>query len=98
MPASSLVLSIYGFTPLSASLAAALPQALPGCQLLMSPDLLDVLLPNGGEAITAIVLPDLPALAGQSFHHYVVPFEFGPGFVLTTITSSNALTATIGAL
>jgi hypothetical protein len=38
----------------------------------------------------------IPALVGQSIHHYVVPFEFDAAGV-SAITSSNPLQVTMGA-
>ena len=96
IPASALVLSVYGFQPLSLPLSAALPQALPGCQILMTADLLDVLLPSAGLVDTAVALPNALPLVGQSFYHYVVPFELASNGDLVAVTSSNALAAVIG--
>lgn len=46
---------------------------------------------------TQIALPNTAALVGNSFHHYVVPFEVDLAFNVTAITNSNALTCTVGA-
>jgi hypothetical protein len=96
IPSSALVLSVYGFQPLSLPLSAALPQALPGCQILMTADLLDVLLPSAGLVDTVVALPNALPLVGQTFYHYVVPLELAPNGDLVAVTSSNALAAVIG--
>ncbi|HEX6811863.1 MAG TPA: hypothetical protein VF384_09605 [Planctomycetota bacterium] len=97
MPQLALVLSVYGFTTQSIPFASVFPQGLPGCTILMNGDLIDVLLPSAGVVDTQIALPDLPALAGRAFHHYVVPFEVDLALSITAITNSNALTCTVGA-
>lgn len=67
-----------------------------GFSTLVSPDLLDVLLPVAGTADTQLTLPNSPSLVGQSFHHQMVPLELDASLAITAITSTNALTATIG--
>jgi hypothetical protein len=96
MPAMAFVLSEYGFTPVSIPLAAVLPQSLPGCDIHMLPDFVEVLLPTAGTVHTQLAVPNWVALAGLVVHHYVVPFEVDPSLQLLAITSSNALTLTIG--
>ena len=96
MPALALVLSVYGFTPVSIPMAAVLPQGLPGCDIHMLADFIDVLLPAAGAVHTQLAVPDTQALAGLVLHHYVVPFEVDPALQILAITSSNALTLTIG--
>ena len=96
MPTQALVLSVYGFAQLSLPMASVLP-SLPGCTIQMTPDLTEVRLPASGVVTTSVAIPPVASLAGQSFHHYVVPFELNPLLQITQVTSSNALTATIGA-
>ena len=96
MPALALVLSVYGFTPVSIPMASVLPQGLPGCDIQMVPDFIDVLLPAAGAVQTQLAVPDSVALAGLVLHHYVVPFEVDAALQVLAITSSNALTLTLG--
>jgi hypothetical protein len=96
MPPLGLVVAATGFSTLSLPLSSVLPQGQPGCALLVSPDLLDVLLPVAGTADSQIVLPNTPSLVGQSFHHQMVPLELDASSAITAITATNALTATIG--
>jgi trimeric autotransporter adhesin len=96
MHASALVLSVYGFTPISLPMVSVLPMALPGCEARMLPDLAELVLPTGGAALTALVLPDSPALAGIVLHHYVVPFEVDAALQIVAVTSSNSLQLTLG--
>lgn len=97
MPPLAFVLSVYGFTPLSIPFNSVFPAALPGCTILMSGDLIDVLLPSAGAVDTQIALPNTAALVGNAFHHYVVPLEVDLALNITAITNSNALTCTVGA-
>ena len=97
MPPQALVLSVYGLTPLSIPFASVFPQALPGCTILMSGDLIDVLLPTAGAVNTQLPVPNSAAIVGATFHHYVVPFEVDAALNVTAITNSNALTGTVGA-
>ena len=97
MPPQAFVLSVYGFTPLSIPFASVFPQALPGCTILMSGDLIDVLFPTAGAADTQLPVPNTAAIVGATFHHYVVPFEVDAALSVTAITNSNALTCTVGA-
>lgn len=96
MPALGLVVAATGFSTLSLPLSAVLPQGQLGCNLLVSPDLLAVLLPVAGIADSQIALPNTASLVGQSFHHQMVPLELDVSSAITAITSTNALAATIG--
>ena len=98
MPAQALVLSVYGFAPLSLPMASVLPEALPGCSVHMLPDLFAVLLPVAGEVQTQLPVPAAAALVGVALNHYVIPFEVDPALQVLAITSSNALTLVFGSL
>lgn len=95
----SLCLGLTGFSQLSVPLAAVLPQGQPGCSLLSSFDVID-LLPSGpnGTATSALVLPNSPSLVGGQFFQQSVPLEFDLQFALVSVSSSNALALVIGAL
>ncbi|HEX6812672.1 MAG TPA: hypothetical protein VF384_13680 [Planctomycetota bacterium] len=95
MPANGLALGLVGFATSSIPLSSILPQGVPGCTLLVSPDLLELHVPSTGSVSTQLALPNTVVLAGQIFHQQVVPLELGaPG--ITALTSTNALTLTIG--
>lgn len=97
MPASALVLSIYGVSQLSIPLPTLIPQGLAGCTALVTGEFLDIRWPNAGAVDTALAIPDALPIVGAVFHHYVVPFEFDPTMQLLAVTNSNALTCTVGA-
>ena len=95
MPGNGLALGVLGLSTLSVPLSAILPQGVAGCTLLVSPDLLDVLLPAAGIAQARFGIPNTVALAGQVVHQQVVPIDLGV-LGITALTSTNALTLTIG--
>jgi hypothetical protein len=76
-------------------LSSILPQGVAGCTLLVSPDLLDLLLPTAGSAPASFAIPNTVVLAGQIVHQQVVPVELG-ALGITALTSTNRLTLTIG--
>jgi hypothetical protein len=96
MPVLALALGVLGFSTTSIPMPLILPQGVPGCTLLVSPDLLDVYLPAAGIVQTQVVLPNTVALAGGVFHQQVVPIEFSGTGDITALTGTNALTLTIG--
>jgi hypothetical protein len=96
MPVPGLALGVVGFSTLSIPMSAILPQGVPGCTLLVSPDLLELYVPAAGIVQTQIVLPNTVALAGGVFHQQVVPIEFDGTGTITALTGTNALTQTIG--
>ena len=61
-----------------------------------SPDELTLLLPNGGEVMTEIAIPDAQALVGIVLQQQVAVAELGAGGVVNAVTSTNALVLTIG--
>ena len=65
------------------------------CSLLVAPDLLDAYLPVAGTVSAQLAIPDVAALVGQTLHQQFVSLEFA-GTAITALTSSNALTVTIG--
>jgi hypothetical protein len=88
-------LQLVGFPSWPDPLSWWLPEGQPGCSLLVSPVLFDVLLATAGSTESAWPVPNLPALAGVSLALQHLPFEFGPNG-LTGVFASNALLATVG--
>ena len=96
MPSYAFVLAATGFSTLSLPLPPLLPQGQPGCSLLVSPDVVDVLLPQAGISTSQLALPTTPALVGQTFHQQMLPLEVDLALNITALTSTNALAMTIG--
>ena len=101
LPSPAFVFAVTGLTPLPAPvpLAAVLPQALPGCDLLVNADLVDVqALPAGSTLTSQLALPPSPAVVGATFFHQHVATQLNASLAFVAVTSTNALLATIGAL
>jgi hypothetical protein len=98
LPPVAFVSIVYGFTPLQPPLplSAVLPAALPGCELRVSPDVLDFAVAVGGSLTTTVVLPNTTSLVGVWLLQQLDSFEFDAGFQLVEVTASNALLMTLG--
>ena len=96
MPASGFTVAVTGLAPIAIALPAILPQGVPGCTALVSPDLLELLVPVAGHVHTQLAVPAVPSLVGAVLHQQVVPFELDLTGSLVAVTSSNALALTIG--
>jgi len=96
MPSNGVAASVLGLGTLSLPLPSLLPQGGAGCELLVTPDALGLVVPSGGQALLPIALPVLPALVGGVLHLQVVPIEFGLGGAITSVTSTNRLSLTLG--
>ena len=64
--------------------------------MLVSPVLLDLYLTTAGSLQTQITIPNSVTLAGQMLHQQVVPVELDLLGNIAAVTSTNALTLTIG--
>jgi trimeric autotransporter adhesin len=95
-PANSLVLGVRGLAPVAVPMASILPQGVPGCSLWVSPDLLDLYLPVGGQVAITFGIPNAAALIGQVLRQQVTTIELSAGGGIVALTSSNALALTIG--
>lgn len=96
LPALALVSQVYGFSPTSIPLASILPQGVPGCDLLVSPDFVQFSVANAGSVTTAVALPNDPAIVGANFYHQLNLFEVDAALNFVAITASNALALTVG--
>lgn len=96
MPSLSFVAVLSGFTQVAVPLSLFLAEAGPACFGYVTGDVIDIVLPTAGVVTTQIAVPNQLALVGMQFHQYVVPFEFDAFGTLLAVTSSNALTVTVG--
>jgi hypothetical protein len=96
MPASGLVAAITGFTQISVPIASFLQQGLPGCNLLVSPDFVSLVPPQGGSAQSRLSVPAVASLVGQVFYHQFLALEIDPFIGIVAATSTNGLRLTIG--
>lgn len=96
LPSFGLVIAVTGFAPTSLSIASILPEALPGCDLLVVPDLLGTLVLAGPTLTSAFDLPNQPNLIGAQLWHQLVSIGLDAQLQATEITATNALRATLG--
>jgi hypothetical protein len=99
LPASALVFTATSFTAVPqgvAPLAAIFTEGIPGCDVLVAPDILGALLTSTGTATSSFLLPSAPPIVGVTFFHQMIPFELG-GSGVVAITATNALQLTAGA-
>jgi trimeric autotransporter adhesin len=100
LPAPAFALAVTGFAPVlpPLPLAAVLPQALPGCALHVTADVVDVAVALGGTTTSQLVLPPTLSLVGATFRHQVVALQVNASATIIAATATNALLLTIGAL
>jgi len=96
MPALSIALGIFGFGTLSVPMPAILSPGVPGCSLLVTPDVLVAGLPANGTFEVVYDVPSDPVFVGFVFHVQVAALELAPSGLITALTSTNALTFTEG--
>ncbi|HEX5051293.1 MAG TPA: hypothetical protein VFZ65_05945 [Planctomycetota bacterium] len=95
VPANAAVVDVRGFMMSNVPLPPAIAGGI-GCTLQVNPLFLGLATANAGVAETAIVIPDLAALIGQSFLGQSVVVEFGASGSIAQTTASNGLALTIG--
>lgn len=94
LPANALVLTLTSVTPVTPGfpLAALFAEGVPGCDLLVAPDILGITIAVGGMASSAFNLTDTPPIVGVAFYHQMIAIEFDPGTgAWVAITATNAL-------
>jgi len=96
LPTNSVGMTVLGLGTLSLPLPSLLPQGVAGCELLVTPDVLGLVVPSGGQALLPIALPLVPALVGGVLHLQVVPIEFTIGGAISSVTSTNRLSLVLG--
>jgi hypothetical protein len=87
---------VLGLSASSVPLASILPQGLPGCTLLVTPDLLVTVIPSGGSSALSQPIPSAPAIVGQMVRQQLVVLELSTFGGITAVSSTNALALTIG--
>jgi hypothetical protein len=96
MPAVALALGVFGFSTTSIPMPSILPQGVPGCTLLVSPDLLELYVPAAGIVQTQLVIRTAShSLAWFSTSRWCRSNSAAQADI-TALTGTNALTLTIG--
>lgn len=96
LPNNAIGVTVLGLGTVALPLPSLLPQGAVGCNLLVTPDVLGVAPVGLGQASVSLPLPAVPSLAGGLLHLQVVPIEFGVGGAITSVTSTNRLSLTLG--
>lgn len=99
LPGTAIVVAATSVTPIPQGLvplASVLSQGVPGCDLLVAPDILEVLVTLTGTTQSSLFLPNTPPLVGVTFYHQMIPIEVNAGGNWVAITSTNALRLTAG--
>jgi hypothetical protein len=91
----SIALDVLGVSTAAVPLTALLPQAVVGCMLAVSPDAVTAHVPLGNALATQLTIPNTTALAGIVVHEQVLTLGL-PGGAITSLTSTNRLTLTVG--
>ncbi|MBL8751016.1 MAG: hypothetical protein JNK78_17785 [Planctomycetes bacterium] len=100
LPASALVVALTSFAsvpqgvfPLAALFGGLSPA---GCDLLVAPDITELLATTNGIADSQLFLPNTPPLTGLAFFHQMIPFETDPVLGIVSVTATNSLQLTAG--
>lgn len=96
-PALSLGLSMLSKNTTSLPLPQLLPQGVAGCTLWVSPDLLTMVVPTAGQAVSTFAIPAVASLVGLDLHHQVALLEFAAAGNLVAVSVSDAVSLTLGA-
>ena len=95
----SLPVWVVGFTQWNFPLNSLLPEGLPGCEALTSPDV-QAFLPfaTGAPLQLALPIPPTASLAGAPFFMQVADATLDPFFTLIALAATNGLSCVVGAL
>ncbi len=98
VPATCFGFSLFGFVQALLQLDLLLGEALPGCLLFTTPDLLFLSFTTTGVLETDVFLAPTPSLLGLTIHHQMLPIELDVSGAISAISATNALDLTIGTL
>jgi hypothetical protein len=97
LPQSAFGVAVYGFAPVVTPLSSLIPQAVAGCTLRVSPDILQLLPVANGVASANWAVPNIVALAGAQFRHQIIALQFAAGLGIVSATATDAAQLTVGA-
>jgi hypothetical protein len=97
IPGSALVLDVLSTATSNTPLNTILPQALPGCTLLALPELLTLVVPSGGSALSQLVVPPAVVFLGVPLRQQHIVLELGSNGI-QALSASNGLTVVAGSL
>src|SRR5262249_19399213 len=98
MPTTGLAAGVLGVSTLSIPLSSIFRQGAPGCSLFVDARQVDLHVPSSGRIATSFAVPNSVVLANQTLYQQVLAIDLGPLGAIAALTSTNALSLTIGAL
>lgn len=96
--ATSIGFGLIGFGTQTVPLNALHPAGMAGCSALVTPDVSLLLIPVAGAASMSLALPNAPAFAGLGLNMQAVQLQMNAQFQLVSLSSTNGVALTIGAL
>lgn len=96
LPPLAVVSIVTGLSPTQLPMSAVLPQGVPGCDLLVTPDFFELAITTTGTVTTAVRIPPIGSLLGIDFWQQLNPVEVSPPYNIVALTASNALRMRIG--
>lgn len=97
LPSNAIAIAVYGTQTVNQSLSLlGLPAGT--CTLQASADLTVTVIPTGSIATTTLAIPVALPLVGQTIHHQVVSFALGSPLSITSVGSTQGISATLGSL
>lgn len=98
LPVPSFVMVARGSATASLPLSVLFAAGQPGCNLLLAPITVDVLVATTGTATASLAIPNVPTLVGAQLLEQWIPLEVDPSLQVVSATGSNLLQLTIGSL
>ena len=98
LPLHAWVVTVTGFSTLSPAtrLDTFAPLGVPGCELHVMGDILEMKETTNGTLDWQIAVPPFPPIVGMHFYHQMVPIEVDAQQQQISLTSTNALQLTAG--
>lgn len=93
---NSIGINVLSLQTQATPLASLLPQGLPNCDLMVSPDALTIAMPTAGVTSFSLDLPNTSAVAGIDLHLQTLQIEPTGVGTQWELSGSNRLTFTIG--
>ena len=98
LPVPSFAMVARGAVPASLPLSVLFAAGQPGCNLLLAPITVDVLVATTGTATASLAVPNVPTLVGAQVLEQWILLEVNPSLQIVSATGSNLLQLTIGSL
>jgi hypothetical protein len=93
LPLAAFAIAVGSTQSANLPLAGVFATAIPGCTLLVQPDVTSTQLAVAGKAQLAFAIPNTPALAGAAFREQFVHFALDPSLA---VGATNALDLVVG--